>query len=952
MSDNGGYGQCKQRYDRLELLALQNMVPANDPLIRDLDWVRDYVRQDQDGNKHRFKPKRRRGRRAGVRVRLRKRGDRPPLPTIVFGNVRSVRNKIDELAANCRFNSEYKNSSVIGLTETWLESKDSDGTVNIDGFSLIRGDREGTSKSHGGGVCFYVNDRWCKNITVKDVYCDDNIELLTISCRPYYLPREFNNVYMMIVYIPPNGNFTQASETLADHVHLIDDYCPNGISLILGDFNGCDISDQLPHYQQFVDCPTRGDRTLDLIFCNIKSAYRTIRRPPLGNSDHNMIFCMPTYVQKLKVEKWKKIEIKQWSDESIDNLKACFDCTDWNALIDESCDLDYNVDVVSCYINFCTDLNVPTKSVKVFSNNKPWITKDVKVVINKKKRALSCDRVSLKEVQKDLNEKISSAKHLYKQKIEGLFKSRHTKDAWKGLKYLSGHSSKSCMIEPDDTSTFVNQLNEFYVRFDGDDCQAECEEMLNVVHGIRSERIVMSENDVLLALNSAKPGKARGPDKVCPRVVKACKYQLLSPLHALYQTSLDQCIVPSSWKTSEVVPVPKCKIPKNMNDLRPIALTSVLMKCLESFVKRYLCNQVKHLCDVFQFAYKKGGGVDDAVITLLEIICSHLDRPRSYSRVLFIDFSSAFNTIKPHILLQKLVAMNLNSNIIRWIYDYLTRRPQYVKMGGFLSDLICTYTGAPQGCVLSPFLFTLYTNDCLSSFNNCSILKYADDTVIIGNVMNNDISDYSGQVDTFVEWCDSHFLNLNVNKTMEMIIDFRRNRDAHDSIAIKEESVKVVNCYKYLGVMIDDNLNFSENIHHVYKKCLQRVRYLRELANLRIDTVILTLFYKSIIESVLSFCILSWYGSSNKKDLKKLCKIIKIGQRLGIKTQNLQEIFNDSCLKMASKIMGNMDHPLNNCYMYLNSGRRLMVPKHRTSRYGKTFVPSSIKYFNYVNSKR
>ena len=152
--------------------------------------------------------------------------------------------------------------------------------------------------------------------------------------------------------------------------------------------------------------------------------------------------------------------------------------------------------------------------------------------------------------------------------------------------------------------------------------------------------------------------------------------------------------------------------------------------------------------------------------------------------------------------------------------------------------------------------------------------------------------------------------------------------------------------------MIDDNLNFSGNIHHAYKKCLQRVRYLRELANLRIDSAILTLFYRSIIESVLSFCILSWYGSSNKKDLKKLYKITRIGKRLGIKTQNLQEIFNDSCSRMVSKIMKDKEHPLNDCYVYLKSGCRLMVPKQRTSRYGHTFVPSSIKYFNFVNSKR
>lgn len=259
----------------------------------------------------------------------------------------------------------------------------------------------------------------------------------------------------------------------------------------------------------------------------------------------------------------------------------------------------------------------------------------------------------------------------------------------------------------------------------------------------------------------------------------------------------------------------------------------------------------------------------------------------------------------------------------------------------------------PRRAVCYPHFCLLCTQmTVLSSFDDCSIIKYADDSVIIGNVSKNDISNYTRQVDIFVEWCDSNFLNLNVKKTMEMIIDFRRTRDAIVPLSVKDEDVKVVNCYKYLGVMIDDKLNFSENIHHLYKKYLQRIGYLRQLANLRIDTVILSLFYKSLIESVLSFGIMSWFGSSNKKDLKKLYKITRISKRLGIKTKNLQDLSHDSSFRMVSKIMKDNEHPLHNCYVYMKSGCRLMVPKQRTSRYSNTFVPSSIKYFNYANSKR
>ena len=91
-----------------------------------------------------------------------------PLPSIIMGNLRSINNKTDELAACTRFIHEYRESSVMCFTETWLREDIDDGCVNIDGFSLIRSDRNKDSgKQTGGGVCMYINDRWANNWTVK-----------------------------------------------------------------------------------------------------------------------------------------------------------------------------------------------------------------------------------------------------------------------------------------------------------------------------------------------------------------------------------------------------------------------------------------------------------------------------------------------------------------------------------------------------------------------------------------------------------------------------------------------------------------------------------------------------------------------------------------------------------------------------------------------------------------
>ena len=260
---------------------------------------------------------------------------------------------------------------------------------------------------------------------------------------------------------------------------------------------------------------------------------------------------------------------------------------------------------------------------------------------------------------------------------------------------------------------------------------------------------------------------------------------------------------------------------------------------------------MEHLCDDMQFAYKQNRCVDDAV-TMIHVLCSHLDKCKTYSRVLFVDFSSAFNTIQPHLMMRKLLDMNVNSNLVAWIHSYLTLRPQYVKLNGAISDCIVTNTGAPQGCILSPLLFTLPT----SKYENCSVLKYADDTVISGNISNNN---------EFVKWCDVNYLNLNVKKSMEMFVEFRKDRNEYETLSIKNEDVIVVRSYTYLGVYIDDQLNFSENAQYLFKKGIQRIHFLRLLNNMNVDKQIMSLFYRSIVESVMSYCIISWFGSSHKK---------------------------------------------------------------------------------------
>ncbi len=172
--------------------------------------------------------------------------------------------------------------------------------------------------------------------------------------------------------------------------------------------------------------------------------------------------------------------------------------------------------------------------------------------------------------------------------------------------------------------------------------------------------------------------------------------------------------------------------------------------------------------------------------------------------------NSAFNTIVPIKLAVKLKDLGLNSSLCDWIQDFLTGRPQVVKMGQFTSNSITLNIGAPQGCVLSPLLYSLDTHDCVSSHSSTSIVKFADDTVVLGLISNNDKTAYLDEVESLKSWCQDNCLSLNVSKTKELIVDFRKRKQRpYTPLMISGTPVERVSSFKYLGVNISEDFTMD-----------------------------------------------------------------------------------------------------------------------------------------------
>eukprot|EP00745_Piridium_sociabile_P040895 TRINITY_DN7963_c0_g1_i8.p1 TRINITY_DN7963_c0_g1~~TRINITY_DN7963_c0_g1_i8.p1 ORF type:complete len:536 (+),score=69.46 TRINITY_DN7963_c0_g1_i8:209-1816(+) len=530
---------------------------------------------------------------------------------------------------------------------------------------------EKIGKGMGGGVCLYVNERWCDsaNVCVKKRVCTHELELISVSLRPRYLPREFGRIFVTVVYAPVfnQSSAARAGQTIAAVVRDLQLISADAPCFIVGDFNHCNLRKVLPSFKQYVTCPTRCDRTIDLCYAsygNIPHAFKSFPLPPVGLSDHDTVHLIPAYRPKIQTEPVVKKSVKVWTTESVDELRGCFDCTDWGVLTDSCQNVHEVADVVSCYIKFCENMIIPTKTIKIFPNNKPWISKSIKSVLNEKKAAFQTgNKESRKQVQTRLRGELRKGQRDFKTKVEQKFQTGKMNDAWDGLKTLTGETKKKsgyCQMNIQERMEFSNKLNDFYCRFEREDLG---DELNRVVLQLKQKLKDQNEyqdfeiNAELVKSQFLKVNirKAIGPDNISGRLLKTCAPELCTVFCNIFNLSLKECCVPNVWKNSIICPIPKKKSPTTLNDYRPIALTSIVMKCFERIVLRYLLTFTSQHFDPLQFAYKPNRSIDDAILTLLHNAFFHLNNRGSFVRILFIDFSSAFNTIQPHLLAKKTV---------------------------------------------------------------------------------------------------------------------------------------------------------------------------------------------------------------------------------------------------------------------------------------------------------
>ena len=321
------------------------------------------------------------------------------------------------------------------------------------------------------------------------------------------------------------------------------------------------------------------------------------------------------------------------------------------------------------YINTTIDSVTTEKQITTYPNQKPWMNREVRLLLKARDSAFrSGDAQAYSSSRPNLKRSIKKTKHEHKLKVEEHFSHSDPRRMWQGIQAITDYKpSNSSPTEM--TASFLGELNDFYARFDKDNL----EKAAKTEHPADQPVITLLPTDVHHALSRINPRKAAGPDGIPGRVLRACAEQLAGVFTDIFNLSLAQAAVPACFKTTSIVPVPKHSSPSCLNDYRPVALTPIVMKCFERLVLAHLKNCLTPSLDPHQFAYRSNRSTEDAVSTALHCVLSHLDNKNTYARMLFVDFSSAFNTVIPSKLITKLEDLGISAplcNLITGSLDF------------------------------------------------------------------------------------------------------------------------------------------------------------------------------------------------------------------------------------------------------------------------------------------
>ena len=373
------------------------------------------------------------------------------------------------------------------------------------------------------------------------------------------------------------------------------------------------------------------------------------------------------------------------------------------------------------------------------------------------------------------------------------------------------------------------------------------------------ESVEITELTVKAKLTKLKPNSAPGPDKLWPRVLQKLAEVIALPLSIIYSKCLAEASVPLDWKAANVTPIFKKGSKGSSGNYRPVSLTCVLCKVMESLLRDAVVEHLErnHLLRDSQHGFMAGKSTLSNLLEYLEELTKLVDQGHSVD-VIYLDFAKAFDKV-PHVrLIKKCEGLGIRGQVLKWIDEWLTGRKQRVVLNGKCSKWKEVVSGVPQGSVLGPTLFLIFINDIdyAAEITEAIIKKFADDTKCFMVVESDEQrNQFQGMLNNLEEWSSVWQMNFNTDKCHVLHVGKKNSKYQYEwGGGYLEKTTEE----KDVGVLISDTLKPSLQCAKAASKANLVLGQMSRAISYR-DKFTFVKLYKVYVRPHLQYCSSAWY---------------------------------------------------------------------------------------------